>query len=147
MASTGTNEHNSAVERMRDLRPSARILIRMAEQGQILEVKCEMPECYCPKGRKHFADPGSGDKHWRPSADHYPVLESKDGKLTSDNVRLAHVRCNQVDFEWRQRTAQMLAEGKSLEEIARALNNNDKVRMIHGTNKWTPASVRKAYVS
>lgn len=140
-------EANPVLDRLRELKPNARILLRMADQRQILELRCEMPECYCPRGRKFFAEPRSGDKHWRPSADHYPVLESQNGKLTPDNVRLAHVRCNQVNFEWRQRTAQMLAEGKSLEEIASALNNNEKVRTIHGTNKWTPASVRKAYVS
>jgi hypothetical protein len=34
----------------------------------------------------------------------------------------------------------------SLEAIAEKLNE-DKVRTIHGTNKWTAASVRKAFVS
>lgn len=143
----GNDEVRSVADQLRELKPSKRILVQMAERGQIIELKCEMPECYCPRGRKHFAEAGSGDKHWRPSADHYPILESRDGRLTPDNVRLAHVRCNQVNFEWRQRTAQLLAEGKSLEEIATELNLNEKVRTIHGTNKWTPASVRKAYVS
>ena len=34
----------------------------------------------------------------------------------------------------------------SLEEIAEKLNA-EKVPTIHGTNKWTAASVRKAFVS
>lgn len=142
-----SNSNASIAEQIRELRPNKRILVRMAEHGQILELKCEMPQCYCPRGRGHFSEPGSTNKDWRPSPDHYPVLESKGGGLTPDNVRLAHVRCNQVDFEWRQRTARMLAEGKSLEAIAVELNENEKVRTIHGTNEWTPSSVRKAYVS
>ena len=37
-------------------------------------------------------------------------------------------------------------EEESLEEIADQLNVK-KVPTIHGTNKWTPVSVRKAFVS
>ncbi|MFY9468979.1 MAG: hypothetical protein WAP37_02570 [Solirubrobacterales bacterium] len=143
----GKDDVGSIAHQLRELKPNAPILLRMAEHGQILELKCEMPQCYCPKGRRHFAEAGSENTDWRPSPDHYPVLKSKDGQLRPENVRLAHVRCNQVDFEWRQRTARMLAEYKSLEEIATALNHDKKARTIHGTNKWTPASVRKAYVS
>jgi hypothetical protein len=40
----------------------------------------------------------------------------------------------------------MLGKGMSLEEIAEQLNA-DKVPTIHGTNRWTAASVRKAFVS
>jgi hypothetical protein len=36
--------------------------------------------------------------------------------------------------------------GVSLEEIAEKLNA-EKVPTIHGTNRWTAASVRKAFVS
>ncbi len=40
----------------------------------------------------------------------------------------------------------MLGKRMSLEEIAEALNVK-KVPTIHGTNRWTAASVRKAFVS
>src|SRR6476661_2039481 len=30
------------------------ILVQMAERGQILELKCEMPQCYHPNGRDKF---------------------------------------------------------------------------------------------
>jgi recombinase len=40
----------------------------------------------------------------------------------------------------------MLKDGMSLEKIAEELNAK-KVPTIHGTNKWTDASVRKAFVS
>ena len=40
----------------------------------------------------------------------------------------------------------LLAKGKSLAEIAEILNNKG-VPPAHGRNQWTPAMVRKAYVS
>ena len=40
----------------------------------------------------------------------------------------------------------LLAKGKSLAEIAETLNRKD-VPPAHGTNRWTAAMVRKAYVS
>jgi hypothetical protein len=40
----------------------------------------------------------------------------------------------------------MLGKRMSLEEIAEKLNV-EKVPTIHGTNRWTAASVRKAFVS
>jgi len=40
----------------------------------------------------------------------------------------------------------MLAQGLSLEDIADELNRIN-VPTIHGTNSWTAASVRKAFIS
>jgi hypothetical protein len=40
----------------------------------------------------------------------------------------------------------MLGKRMSLEEIAEKLNV-ENVPTIHGTNRWTAASVRKAFVS
>jgi hypothetical protein len=40
----------------------------------------------------------------------------------------------------------MLGKGMSLEEIAAQLNAQ-KVPPIHGTNRWTASSVRRAFVS
>jgi hypothetical protein len=40
----------------------------------------------------------------------------------------------------------LLAKGKSLAEIAEALNRK-AVPPAHGRNRWTAAMVRKAYVS
>ena len=40
----------------------------------------------------------------------------------------------------------MLGKRMSLEQIAEQLNAK-KVPAIHGTNRWTVASVRKAFVS
>jgi hypothetical protein len=81
-----------------------------------------------------------------PTADHYPRLKMHGGRLTPDNVPLAHRVCNQRDYLWRVRINAMLGKWMSLEEIAEQLNVK-KVPTIHGTNGWTAASVRKAFVS
>ena len=121
------------------------ILLKLARDGQLIDVRCEMPQCYCSRGRRHF-DPISPGAEWMPTADHYPRLKMHGGLLTRDNVRLAHRLCNQRDYLWRIKINGMLASRLSLEEIAEKLNAK-KVPPIHGTNKWTAASVRKAFVS
>ena len=68
------------------------------------------------------------------------------GHLTADNVRLAHRLCNRRDYTWRKKINAMLRERMSLEKIAEQLNA-EKVPTIHGTNRWTAASVRQAFVS
>lgn len=121
------------------------ILLQLARDGQIVGVRCEMPQCYCFRGRTHF-DPKSPRSDWSPTPDHYPLLKSRGGHLTPDNVRLAHLRCNQRDYEWRSRINAMLEKRMSLEEIAVRLNALE-VPPIHGTNRWTAGAVRKAFVS
>jgi hypothetical protein len=121
------------------------ILRQLARDGQIIDVRCEMPQCYCSRGRKYF-DPVSPGADWMPTADHYPRLKMHKGHLTPDNVRLAHRVCNQRDYLWRTMINPMLAKRMSLEKIAKELNAK-KVPTIHGTNEWTAASVRKAFVS
>jgi hypothetical protein len=122
------------------------ILRQLAQDGQIVDVRCEMPQCYCFRGRRHF-DPRSSGSDWSPTADHYPRLKMHGGHLTPDNVRLGHKLCNQRDFEWRTRINALLGRRMSLEEIAAHLNVR-KVPPIHGAkNGWTASSVRKAFVS
>jgi hypothetical protein len=121
------------------------ILWQLARDGQIIDVRCEMPQCYCFRGRSYF-EPRSGRSDWSPTADHYPRLKMHGGHLTPDNVRLAHRVCNQRDYLWRVRINAMLGKRMSLEEIAEQLNVK-RVPTIHGANRWTAASVRKAFVS
>jgi hypothetical protein len=59
---------------------------------------------------------------------------------------LAHVRCNNIDYGWRKKIGLMLGAGKSLQEIADALNAKE-VLLPRGWKKWTAASVRRAFVS
>ncbi len=122
------------------------ILRQLARDGQIIEVRCEMPQCYCFRGRRHFDLRSSSWSDWELTADHYPRLKMHEGHLTPDNVRLAHRLCNRRDYEWRIRINAMLGKRMSLKEIADELNAK-KVPTIHGTNTWTAASVRKAFVS
>jgi len=135
----------SAVEELERLGVSG-ILRQLAQHGQLVEVRCEMPQCYCPRGRKHFDAKPTRPADWEPTADHYPRLKMHGGHLTADNVRLAHKRCNHLDYTWRKRINAMLGKRMSLDEIADKLNAQ-KVPTIHGTNRWTASSVRKAFVS
>ena len=52
------------------------VLVQMAERGQIVELRCEMPKCYCPKGRGHFEERSTPLPPWAPSPDHYPKLKA-----------------------------------------------------------------------
>src|SRR4051794_8433409 len=74
------------------------------------------------------------------------AAQAHGGHLTPDNVRLAHRLCNRRDYTWRMKINALLGKRMSLEEIAETLNA-EKVPTIHGTNRWTSASVRKAFVS
>ena len=121
------------------------ILWQLARDGQIIDVRCEMPQCYCFRGRRYF-EPISPGADWMPTADHYPRLKMHGGRLTPDNVRLGHRVCNQRDYVWRVKISAMLGRRMSLKEIAEELNVK-KVATIHGTNRWTASSVRKAFVS
>jgi hypothetical protein len=134
----------TAVEKLEGLGVRG-ILLRLARDGQIVDVRCEMPQCYCFRGRRYF-DPRSPRSDWELTADHYPRLKMHGGHLTPDNVRLAHRLCNRRDYEWRKRINAMLGKRMSLEDIAEQLNAT-KVPTIHGANRWTAASVRKAFVS
>jgi hypothetical protein len=79
-------------------------------------------------------------------ARHYPILKSAGGQIVPDNVRVSHIWCNNRDYGWRTQIRTLLAKGKSLAEVAEALNSKG-VPPAHGTNRWTAAMVRKAYVS
>jgi hypothetical protein len=122
------------------------ILRQLARDGQIIDVRCEMPQCYCFRGRSYFDPRSTGWSDWEPTADHYPRLKAHGGHLTPGNVRLAHRLCNRRDYTWRMRINALLGKRMSLEAIAAKLNA-EKVPTIHGTNTWTAASVRKAFVS
>jgi Recombinase len=122
------------------------VLVQMAERGQIIELRCEMPKCYCPKGRGYFDPRATPLPPWAPSPDHYPKLKADGGHLDPWNIRLSHVLCNREDYGWRMKIRRMLEKGMSLEEIADSLNRKG-VRRPHGSARWSAASVRKAFVS
>jgi hypothetical protein len=129
------------------------ILLLMAKNGQIHELRCEMPTCYCPNGREHFDPwpnpPYAPGHEWSPNADHYPTLKMDGGQLRPWNVRLAHVFCNNTDFGWRKRIRGMLEKDPTLsfERIADALNKKKHVHVPPKADSWTAEIVRRAYVS
>ena len=124
------------------------VLVQLARNGQLLELRCEMPQCYCPKGRgpSSFEPRSNPLPDWAPNPDHYPVLKAAGGHLTPDNVRLAHVLCNRRDYGWRMKIKAMLGNGLSLDLIADRLNRRS-VPPPHGDAEWSARTVRKVYVS
>jgi hypothetical protein len=56
-------------------------------------LQCSMEACICPDGREHFERHG----RWRVSADRFPIPGRDGGLYTPDNVRLAHLACNQSE--------------------------------------------------
>lgn len=114
----------SVADQLRELGvKNANVLVRMAERGQLLALRCEMPQCYHHKGRGAFDPVTTPRTKWAPSPDHYPILKSAGGHLVPENVRLSHVWCNNRDYGWRTQIRTMLAKGKSLADIAEALNS------------------------
>ena len=144
-AAGGGGADSSVADELRRLGVKG-VLVQMAERGQLLALKCEMPQCYHHKGRGEFDPVTTRRTKWAPSRDHYPVLKSAGGKLVPENVRLSHTECNQRDYSRRKQIRTLLAKRKSLAEIAEVLNRKG-VPPAHGTNRWTAAMVRKAYVS
>jgi hypothetical protein len=135
----------TAVGKLEALGVHRGILWQLARDGQIIDVRCEMPQCYCFRGRSYF-EPRPEAYDWEPTANHYPRRKMDGGRLASENVRLAHRLCNRRDYQLRVKINAMLGKRMSLEAIAGQLNA-ENVPTIHGTNKWTAASVRKAFVS
>lgn len=122
------------------------ILVLMAERGQLVKLRCEMPVCYCPDGRSQFEHASQPMPEWAPNMDHYPWLKEDGGEREPANARLAHVYCNSQDHSWRLRIRRMLREERSLQEIADTLNRKG-VRPPPRNTRWTADSVRWAYVS
>jgi hypothetical protein len=144
MSSEATTR-DKVVDQLRELGTRG-VLVQMAQRGQIVELRCEMPMCYCHKGRRHF-DPRSNPlTDWAPTPDHYPRLKADGGHLVPWNVRLSHKLCNQRDYLWRMSIRRMLEKGMSLEDIAENLTQR-RIRRPHGSSKWSATAVRKAFVS
>jgi hypothetical protein len=151
MASGGSSTTPSLAQQLRELGVRG-VLVKMAEHGQLLELKCEMPTCYCPQGSRHFeARPRTTPlPKWAANPDHYPKLKMDGGHLDPWNVRLAHVFCNVMDVGWRRRIRAMLEKNPtmSFEQIAEALNRKLSVHVPpDAKGEWTAELVRRAYVS
>lgn len=89
-------EDKSLAEQLQELGVRG-ILITAAQKGLIDKLKCTMPQCHCPEGATYFEKRPQKVSSWAPSVDHID-LKSQGSQLTLDNVRLAHVLCNRVDY-------------------------------------------------
>src|SRR5438067_1220909 len=107
---------SSAAKRLRDLGVLRGILLEMAERGQIVDVRCEMPFCYCPRGCRAFDDKAKPMPDWALNLDHHPILQSLGGTRTAGNVRMAHVFCNRTKDGFRVRVIPMLERRLPLAE-------------------------------
>ena len=87
-AAGGGGADSSVADELRGLGVKG-VLVRMAERGQLLALKCEMPQCYHHKGRGAFDPVTTPRTKWAPSPDHYPILKSAGGHLVPENVRLS----------------------------------------------------------
>jgi hypothetical protein len=117
-AGSGGGADSSVADQLRALGVKG-VLVRMAERGHLLALKCEMPQCYHHKGRGAFDPVTTPRTKWAPSPDHHPILKSAGGHLVPENVQLSHVWFNNRDYGWRTQTRTLLAKGKSLAEMPR----------------------------
>src|SRR3954462_15851252 len=74
------------------------VLVRMAERGQLLALKCELPQCYHHKGRGAFDPVTTPRSKGAPSPAPYPIIKSAGGKFVREIVRLSHIWCNNLDY-------------------------------------------------
>ena len=91
-AAGGGGADSSVADQLRALGVKG-VLVQMAEGGQLLALKCEMPQCYHHKGRGAFDPVTRPRTKWAPSPDHYPILKSAGGQLRPENVRVSHILC------------------------------------------------------
>ena len=87
-AAGGGGADSSVADELRRLGVKG-VLVQMAERGQLLALKCEMPQCYHHNGRGAFDPVTTPRTKWAPSPDHYPILKSAGGHLVPENVRLS----------------------------------------------------------
>jgi hypothetical protein len=122
------------------------ILRQLARDGLLIDVRCEMPQCYCFQGRRYFAPEIAAD---RLVADGRPLPEAEDARRSPNPPTTSGSRTSSatnVTTYGGRRSTRCSRKRMSLEQIAEKLNA-ENVPTIHGTNRWTAASVRKAFVS
>lgn len=100
------------------------ILITAAEEEIITKLQCLMDDCLCPKGVGYFEKRPEPVSDWAPSVDHI-TSKSEGGQLTLDNIRLAHVLCNRVDYAKKHNV-------KHDKDLARAASGRFRDEGSHG---------------
>ncbi len=127
------------------------VLRKMAEHGQLPELRCEMPTCYCPRGRLHFERRPKTTPLPKMGTESQPLPSAQDGWGAPRSVERASraCLCNNTDYGWRNRIRAMPEKEPNLsfEDIAETLNEKKAVFVPPGAESWTAALVRKAYAS
>jgi HNH endonuclease len=108
------------------------ILTTAVDEGIITELKCSMDECFCPRGSGYFERRPEPVSDWAPSVDHV-TLKSEGGQLTLDNIRLAHVLCNRVDYAIKQ-------DKPHDKDLKRAMSGH--FRKDEAENEWLSVQTR-----
>ena len=73
-AAGGDGADSSVADQLRALGVRG-VLVKMAERGQLLALRCEMPQCYHHKECGTFDLVTTPRTKWAPSPDHYPILK------------------------------------------------------------------------
>jgi hypothetical protein len=89
------------------------------------------------KGPPFLRTRHQGLPDWRPTPNHFPILEKDGGRLTVDNVRLAHRLCSRVDYaknHWgRYPTRSRKARVRSITSVVDASSYSSHERSV---NRW-----------
>src|SRR3954453_10562413 len=125
MARAAAGADRSVADQLRALGVKG-VLVQMAERGQLLSLKCEMPQCYHHKGRGMFDPVTTPRTKWAPSPDHYPILKSAGGQLRPENVRLSHVWCNNRDYGWRTQIRTIAASTLAASDVGQRLSAGER---------------------
>jgi hypothetical protein len=140
-----TARSTSVADQLRELGVKAS-LCRWPSAASSLTVKCEMPQCYHHKGPRRVRSCHAAAHQVGALARPLPGPQVGRRKARPRERPLSHIWCNNLDYGRRTQIRTLLAKGKSLAEIAEALNSKG-VPPAHGRNRWTAAMVREAYVS
>ena len=94
-------------------------LLRAVELGYVTELRCAMPQCKRGDDRRSDFDPyGRPLSEWMWSVEHI-VSKAEGGRLSPDNVMLAHRKCNQDDAVNRGRPVRVVTWNMGLARESR----------------------------
>ena len=114
--------------------------MQMAERGQLLALKCEMPRCYHHKGRGAFDPVTSRAPSGCPRRS--PPISTAGGKLVRERPAVPHRSATSGTSYRRAQTGRSAANGESLSEIAETLNRKGVPRPTVRTGGRPPWCAR-----
>jgi hypothetical protein len=99
------------------------ILVRAAELGYITEVKCGMPQCFCPEelgGAGYFAPRTNQWNDWEATFEHYPIakLDGAAGRSTTRSLLTACATSSTTSYAMGCPSRKISKESEELSEAA-----------------------------